>query len=359
MRIVFAGGGTAGHITPALAMADILRQKDKTTEIFFIGRQNGPENGAVMAACIPLYEIDAMGLRRSLSPKNAVTLYKMLAARKRAIGLLREIKPNAVIGTGGYVSWPVLSAAMRLGLPTAIHESNAYPGAVTRYLGRKCDAVMLGYPEAERHLRGRCNVTVTGTPVRSRVGEITRAYARSRLGIPQSAFTVLAFGGSLGASALNSAVSGAVLPEGCLLIHGTGRREFEKYRESESEGRRVLPYIDDMPLYLAAADVAITRCGAMTLAELCAAGLPAVLVPSPNVTANHQYENARALAECGGAILLSESDLSADRLSTEILKLRADGAALRKMGKAMKNRTAADGKERILSVIESLAAGQK
>ena len=366
MKIVFCGGGTGGHITPALAMADILRQKHKDAAFLFIGREGGGENAAIVKEGHRLLTLDVRGLKRSLSLSNFTVLSKAIRARSEAKMILRREMPDAVIGTGGYVCWPVLSAARSLGIKTAIHESNAYPGAVSRYFAHKCNTVMLGYPEAEGALHGKCHVVVTGNPVRSRVGTIPRGYARARLGISESDFVILSFGGSLGASRLNTEIAELIknyssVTEGVVHIHATGRAEFEEYATlaAGNASCRILPYIEDMPLYLAAADIGITRCGAMTLAEICTAGLPSILIPSPNVTANHQYKNALALSQLGGAIVIEEAVLSAESLEWEIVGLRSGKGRLQSMRNKLHQRNGRNAEVIILRTIEALLSGEK
>ena len=354
MRIVFCGGGTGGHITPALAMADILRQNEKNVDFAFIGRRGGKENDAVRATGIKLYELEVVGLKRSLSLSNVSALFCALKARDEAKRLLKDLRPDAVIGTGGYVSWPVLSAAHSLGVRCAIHESNAYPGFVTRNLSGKCELVMLGYQEAAEHLGTTKNVKVTGNPVRSRVGKIGRVEARRELGIPIEARVVLSFGGSLGAQKINEVMREVMETGGCncFFIHATGRREFQGYGLKSNMGRLILPYIEDMPTYLAAADVAITRCGAMTLAELCTAGVPSILIPSPNVTDNHQYKNAKALAESGAAVLIEERELTGNRLSAQINNLLDNGTRRQQMHSRLCSRARGTGGRILLAIRE-------
>ena len=354
MKIVFCGGGTGGHITPMLAMADILGQNFEEVEFSFVGREGGRENEAIRRAGFQPYEIRVTGLKRRPSLSNVKALTNAVAARKRAKEILREISPDLVIGTGGYVSWPVLSAAKKLGIKTAIHESNAVPGLVTRRCGGWLDLIMLGYPEAESRLPDRYPTVVTGNPVRRAIGSISRSRARAMLKIPEGKTVVLSFGGSLGSGVMNSTVIEMIERDGgksgLFFIHATGRGEYGKYRQRSFRHARILPYIDEMPIYLAAADIGIVRCGAMTLAEIAAAGLPAILIPSPNVTANHQYENARALSDGGCGILISEAELNAEVLKTKVRQLAEDKNARRRMADAMRDRaTACDRK--ILSSI--------
>lgn len=342
MKIVFCGGGTGGHITPMLAMADIIGQNSKEIEFYFIGREGGKENQAIKNAGFVPYEIRVTGLKRRLSFSNVKAVADAVGARKRAKEILREISPDLVIGTGGYVSWPVLSAAKSLGIKCAIHESNAVPGLVTRKCGRWLDLVMLGYPEAEARLPERYKTVITGNPVRRAIGSISRTRARAMLKIPEGKTVVLSFGGSLGSEVMNSTVIEMIERDGgksgLFFIHATGRGEYEKHNSKSFNHARILPYIDDMPLYLAAADIGIVRCGAMTLAEIEAAGLPSILIPSPNVTANHQYENARALSESGGGILITEAELNAEVLKTKVRQLAEDKNARRRMADTMRDR---------------------
>ncbi len=343
MRIVFCGGGTGGHITPMLAMADILRQKYKNSEFFFIGRRGGKENDAIRKAGFTPYEIEISGLKRSLSPSNIRVIFRAFSAKKEAKTILSDLAPDLVIGTGGYVCWPVLSAARSLEIPSAIHESNAAPGLVTRLCCRWVDLVMLGYQAAEKKLP-KCRSVITGNPVRGAVGRISGSRAREILRIPKDMTVVLSFGGSLGASVINSVMNEIVNEEKgeseILYIHATGRREYEKYRATNRKNARILPYIEDMPLYLAVADITVTRCGAMTLAELSAAGVTPILIPSPNVTANHQYENARALCDIGAAIMITEDMLTKDLLKSEIYRLSKNPKERAKISAAVsQNRT--------------------
>ena len=355
MNIVFCGGGTGGHITPMLAMADIIGQNCKDAKFYFIGREGGKENGAIRKSGFEPYEIRVTGLKRRLSFSNVKAITDAVAARKRAKEILREISPDVVIGTGGYVSWPVLSAAKRLGLKCAIHESNAVPGLVTRRCGKWLDLVMLGYPEAAERLPDKYPTVITGNPVRRAVGSISRTRARAILKIPEGRTVVLSFGGSLGSGVMNSTVMEMIEGDGgksgLYFIHATGRGEYEKYKDKKPPSARILPYIDEMPLYLAAADIGIVRCGAMTLAEITAAGLPSILIPSPNVTANHQYENARALSDGGCGILITEAELNPELLEKRVKRLATDKNARRRMAEAMRDRSTGCDKKILSSIL--------
>ena len=331
VKIMFCGGGTAGHVYPALAMAQIAKGIYRDAEFVFIGRRGGEENAAITKAGYEVEEITVEGLSRSFSIKSLKAIIKAIAATREAGKLIAKHKPDIVIGTGGYVCWPVLKAALSRKIPTAIHESNAYPGLVTRLLASRCDAVMLGFGEAEEYLGRKSNVYVIGNPVRSDFGKISRKYARRRLGIPEKSFLCVSFGGSLGAAKMNDAIIDAI-PEitkrhpGYVHVHATGRRYFDSVKEgamriTSSSASRIVAYLDNVPLWFAAADLAITRAGAITIAELEAAALPSILIPSPNVSDNHQTKNALAKEAEGGAVLLAEQNLSKEHLIESICTL--------------------------------------
>ncbi len=359
MRVLFCGGGTGGHVTPALGMADILRQKYKNATFAFVGRSGGKENEAITREKYKLYTLEVTGLRRSLSPKNASAIIKTLRAVKQAVSIIREFSPDVIIGTGGYVCYPVLRAGIKKKIPTLIHESNAYPGLVTRLIGHKCDGVMLNYEAAEKRLPRVKKAVVCGSPVRTKLKSISREEARRSLGIRGSDFVILSFGGSLGATRINEAMTEVIRVyssrrTGIVHIHATGRAEYERISRECPEPRgncRLMAFIHDMPTYLNAADIAITRCGAMTLSEIAAVRLPAILIPSPNVTANHQLENARALCERNAALMIEESDLTAEALITRIDLLRKDASLRRSISRNLE-KFDVDAGETITRIIE-------
>ena len=331
MRILLTGGGTAGHINPAIAIAEIIKQNDPKAVIAFVGTPDGMETRLVGEAGYPLYPVRVMGFSRSLSSRNLKAAWYALISPRKAKRILDGFRPDAVIGTGGYVSWPILSAASRAGIPTALHESNALPGLTTRRLAPTMNAVWLNFAETAEHPALRtANTLRTGNPLRREFFTVTRKQARAALGIAEDHLVLLSFGGSRGAAVLNEVCLGADetlfghLPQ-LLHIHACGTRYFEectaKYRETEGTVR--LPYIDRMPLYMGAADIVVCRAGAMTVSELALCGKCAILIPSPNVTDNHQYKNAAVLADAGAAVLLEEKGLDAVRLSDAVLALAA------------------------------------
>ncbi len=371
MKIIFCGGGTGGHVTPAIAMAQILmRFSDEEPSITFIGRHGGAENDAVLKEGFPLLTLDVTGIRRSATPKNFGAVLKALRARGEAKKIIADISPDLIVGTGGYVCWPVISAGIAKGIPTVIHESNAYPGLVTRLLGKKCTQVLLNYPEAKRHLKSKRNVRVVGNPIKQTTNGMTREMARKRLGIGRDDFFIISFGGSLGAKRINSVMRELMTDyslnaPGVVHWHATGRSEFESISAalpSELRGRskcKMLCYIEDMPVFLRAADLAITRSGAMTVSELAEAGLPSILIPSPNVVADHQYSNARAAAKAGGAVLIEENKLSADLLARHIERIRRDKELQRRMSSGMRTLYNADTPRLIYDALTDAAYGKR
>lgn len=364
MKIMFCGGGTAGHIYPAIAMAEIIKARHKDAEFLFIGRDGGDENHAVVKSGYPIKELKLRGLKRSLSPVNILAMLEALRATERAADIITGFSPNVIIGTGGYVSWPVIRAGIRLGIPTAIHESNAVPGLVTRLLAPGCDAVMLGMESAKAYFPRLKNLYYTGNPIRRDFIRLDRATARRRLGIRDDEFVTVSFGGSLGADKMNSVITAymeraSAKKSQLRHLHATGRRNFDAISSSLprlAEGARfsIVPYIENVPLWFSAADLAITRSGAMTLAEIIQCALPAILIPSPNVSGDHQRKNALSISDKGGAILIEEEALTTDVLEQNILELSESRQKLKQMRNCLMSLKKKNCGEAVLSVIESI-----
>lgn len=370
MHILFAGGGTAGHINPALAIAGYIVDKESDVKISYIGAEGKLEARLVPAAGYDFYTIDVTGFQRSLSPSGVVhnvrAVTKAVKASMRARKLLKKLKPDIVVGTGGYVSGPVLREAAKLGIKTAIHEQNAFPGITTKALAPIVDRVMLAMPEAEKHMKLKSKPFHVGNPVRKELTEISREEARKKLGLDNRPL-VLSFGGSLGAKPINDAVTGFIASHnnsGRLYhIHAAGRAGFEEMTE-EVEKRcgkladevRLREYIDDMNVCMAAADLVICRAGAITLSELCVCGKASVLIPSPYVAENHQYHNAMTLKNVNAAYLLEEKDLSEESLIKTVDMLLADQTTVKKMGENARNHSVSDSNERIYNILKELYA---
>lgn len=368
MHILFAGGGTAGHINPALAIAGYIREKHPDAVISYIGTPNKLEARLVPEKGYIFKTIEVSGLNRSLSPKGIAKNIKALSLAAKAsvdaAKILKELKPDVVIGTGGYVSGPVLREAAKLGIKTAIHEQNAFPGVTTKMLAPKVNAVMLAMPEAQQYMKFRNKPYITGNPVRQELLHASREEARKALGIDGRPL-LLSFGGSLGAKYINEAVEGLIKWHNgtgrFYHIHGTGKAGYEtmiaNLKESGitlSKEVDVREYIKNMDECMAAADLVISRAGAITLSEITALGKPAVLIPSPYVAENHQFHNAMTLKRAGAAEIIEEKDLSAELLIEVVDRLIENKPKLEKMSAAAKKIAITDANERIYEVIMRL-----
>lgn len=369
MHILFAGGGTAGHINPALAVAAYLSERYPDCRISYIGTDHGLERKIVPAAGYDFYTIRASGFQRKLTlsniRKNVRAVSDALAGSLRAKKLLRELKPDVVVGTGGYVSGPVLREAAKLGIKTAIHEQNAFPGVTTKMLLHRVDRVMLAMPEAEKRLPHDREYIVTGNPIRESLTMADRDACRKKLGVGEKPF-VLSFGGSLGARAINDAVIGlaehAGIEKDFHLYIGTGKSGYDTVTkqlrdigiEENDPNVTATEYIHNMDELLAAADLVICRAGAITLAEIEACGKPAVLIPSPYVAENHQYFNALTLKNREAGELIEEKDLSRDSLCKMVFSLLQDPERLCNMGKNASSMAILDANRKIADVILSL-----
>lgn len=331
MRVLMTGGGTGGHVNPAIAIADTIKAHIPTAEIAFVGTKRGIENKLVPAAGYKLYHVDVRGFRRSLSPANIRAAFLALTSPIAAKKLVREFKPDVVVGTGGYVSWPLIVAASKLGVPSAVHESNAVPGLAVRRLVPYVDRIFVNFAVTGEALGAPEKTMHVGSPLRADFGMITRADARAKLGIPPECRKyIVSFGGSLGAERVNGAMIElmrdylAAHPD-IYCTHACGacgyaevRAAFEEAGLGKYRNLELVEYIYDMPVRMAAADLVVSRSGAITLSELAAAKKAALLIPSPNVTDNQQYKNAKVLADADGAVLIEEKDLAPGRICREV-----------------------------------------
>lgn len=335
MKVMMCGGGTGGHVNPALSIAAAIRAANPDAEIEFVGTRKGMENDLVPRAGYKISYVKVRGFRRSLSPKNIDAAIKAFTSVITAKKILKNFKPDIVIGTGGYVSWPTVKAAKQLGIPTLIHEQNAYPGMTTRMLSHFADEICISFDESRRFFdeKVRSKLILTGNPVSTTY--VTRAEARKALGLKDDQVYILSYGGSLGAEKVNeycfdllSSIAGR--PD-LYQTHAVGHAGYPKYsalaRErglDKADNIEILEYIYDMPLRQAAADVIVCRAGAITLAELACMGKAAVLIPSPNVTDDHQYKNASVLEKACAAVVFRESELDGAKLTESVLSLAGD-----------------------------------
>lgn len=342
MKVIMTGGGTGGHIYPAVAIADEIKQRDPSAEILFVGAEKGLEKKLVPQRGYPIELITVDGFDRKNLLRNFEVIRKLIKGNAQAKKILREFKPDFVVGTGGYASAPTVKAAQKLGIPTYIHEQNAYPGVTNKLLEKGVRRVFLGFAKAAEYFREKDKLVVAGNPVRSEFMSRKRGEAREKLGFAEDEFVLLAFGGSQGAGRINKAMISVIKqfagkPDFRICL-GAGSYYYDAIMEtlrddgnSIADNVTVMEYIDDMAGYLAAADLVVSRSGALTVAEAAVSGTPAIFIPSPMVTGNHQYYNALAVAEAGGAIIIEEKDLTDDKLIDAIVELKENPERLNEM----------------------------
>jgi UDP-N-acetylglucosamine--N-acetylmuramyl-(pentapeptide) pyrophosphoryl-undecaprenol N-acetylglucosamine transferase len=335
MTIIFAGGGTGGHLYPGLAIARAMVKLDPTVEPFFIGAQRGIEKDVLPGAGFEHELLDLHPLYRARPWENWKTLRGAISAWKKIGERVRAYRPSAVVGTGGYASGLTLAFAAAKGIPFAIQEQNTYPGLTTRFFSRYASQIHLGFPEARAHLHpsARAKIFDSGNPIEPPPADARDKRAgRAAWNFPADRGTVLlVYGGSQGSQAMNDAVAGwirAGIPEDLFVIWGTGRGNHEKYASLESERVKVRPYLSPVSDAYRAADIALSRAGAMATAELCAWGLPMILVPLPTAAADHQTANARALEAAGAAQVIVQSEMSSATLGSAVSRLISDPTRL-------------------------------
>ncbi len=338
--IVLAGGGTGGHVFPALAIADALKTLKPDLDLVFVGTKDKIEARVVPQYGFRLETIWISGIRRSFRPGNLLVPLKAIVALVQSFFLMWRLKPAAVVGTGGYVCGPVLLASTVLGIPTIIHESNSYPGMTTRLLARRVQCVFLAFEDTKRWLTGAKNTELVGTPTRSAIGSVSKSEALQFFGLAEGKPVLLVLGGSQGAAAINEAVLEFVddlQSAGVRVIWQTGESHLKEIQRRL--GNRTIgwvgSFIQAMEMGYAAADLVVSRAGAMTIAELTRTGSPAVLVPYPHAAGDHQTRNALTLVQAGAAELIQEQDLG--RLKASVLALMENRSRRNAMGSAAKS----------------------
>lgn len=367
MKVLLAGGGTAGHINPALAIAGYIRSQQPDAEILFIGNRDGMEQRLVSQAGYEIKSVVISGFKRSLSPKNIVhnikTVGRSFTSKAAAKRIIREFEPDICIGTGGYVAGPVILAAAELGYPTVIHEQNAFPGVTNKVLAKKVDRVMLAIADAQPLFDKGAEFVVTGNPVRPEIISTKHDAAKKRLGLDDSRPVILSFGGSLGARCINEAMAELMARSASdgryYHIHAYGQQGTwmpELLRQKgvdtdKCDNIDIRQYIDDMPDCLAACDIVVCRAGAITLSELQIKGRPAVLIPSPFVAENHQYHNAMSMVNKKAAMIIEQKDLTGEKLIQTVDSMLTDPAVLAEYRQNAQAMAISDSNERIYKVI--------
>ena len=370
-KMIFTCGGTAGHINPAIALAQLAREKEPTVEILFVGAERGLEKDLVPKAGYHFRTVHISSFHRSLKlaeiKHNLVSLYNMVRSPAEARAILKEFRPDAVIGTGGYASYPTVKAAAKMGIPTAVHESNAVPGLTTELLEPYAGRIMVGFESCRQHYKHPEKVAVTGTPVREDFFTLTKEAAKEKLGVNDGRPLIVSFWGSLGASGMNAQMADMLALEAGKEpfhhIHGAGKSGYAAVLKALAEkgvdlkdhpSLQVREYIYDMAPVMRAADLVICRAGASTVSELTALGVPAIMVPSPYVTNNHQEKNARALETHGGVEVLLEQDSSGQALFQTAAGILHDDVRREAMASAMAELGIRDAAQRIYETVQEL-----
>lgn len=371
MKVIFTCGGTAGHVNPALALAGLIRERNPESEILFVGARRGIERRLIEEAGWPFEAVEVSSFHRSLKPKeirhNLISVKNLVTSPAQARAILKKFPADLVVGTGGYASYPMIRAAAKQGIPTAVHESNAIPGLTTKLLERYADLIMVGFEECRKNYRQPHKVMVTGTPVRGDFFTLTRKEAKAQLGVDDGRPLIVSFWGSLGATTMNRQMAEFMALESKEKkfhhVHGAGvvgcRQMSDHLREagmdlSAAPEIDVREYISNMGVLMRAADLVISRAGASTISELTALGVPAIIVPSPFVANNHQEHNARVLSDAGGAELILEKDCSGALLYETACAILGDEKRHSTMREAMGALGNVDAAEKIYSAVTSL-----
>ncbi len=366
MKFLIAGGGTGGHINPGIAIARYIRQKQKDADILFAGTQRGLETKLVPREGFELRLIKVRGFKRKLSKDTFVAIKELFQGIWEARKLIREFKPDVVIGTGGYVCGPVLFVASRMKIATLIHEQNAFPGITNRILSRFVDAVAISFKESKKFFKSARMLVHTGNPVRDEILEADRTASRQKLCLDKDTPLVVVTGGSLGAERINQVVCDMIVnhykSSDFNIIFSTGNDQYQKILDQLGSGLpdsiTITPYIYDAGSIYSAADLIICRGGAITMSELPVLGLPSVIIPSPNVTANHQEYNARALEKQGAAVVILEKDLNSNLMYQQIMSLLKDRDQLLKMARNARKMGITNATEKIYSMITEIIKKQ-
>ncbi|HYE08749.1 MAG TPA: undecaprenyldiphospho-muramoylpentapeptide beta-N-acetylglucosaminyltransferase [Patescibacteria group bacterium] len=371
MKAILTGGGTGGHIYPAVSIAREIQRRYKNVEIIFVGTEKGLESKIIPKEGFVLKTIKVRGFERKFTLKNLVAVKEAAFSIGSARKIIKDFKPDIVIGTGGYVCGTVMLTAALMGIPTVIHESNAFAGMTNKLLFRFVDKIALNFEEAAKYFRNSRKVVVTGNPIRPELLQATRQEGRHELGFDENAPLVFITGGSRGARKINQSI--LALAEECSksgqyqLLHMTGDTQYKAVLQSykdrkiptDSSNIKVVPYLYNMPYALAASDIIISRCGAMTLSEITALGKPSVLIPFPYAADNHQEYNARALEKKGAAIVIVEKDLTEERLKNTVLELLNHKEKLEQTALNSKKLGVRNATEKIGELISELLGSKK
>lgn len=369
MRAIIAAAGTAGHINPGIAIANEINKQEKNSKIIFIGTTRGLENDLVPRAGYELRTINAYGLSKKISIDNIKKMYKTIKGFGEAKKIINEFKPDIVIGTGGYICGATIIEAHKLGIPTVLHESNAFPGKAVKMLARKTDTILVSFEDAISRIKNANNVVCTGTPVKIKKKNYTIEQKKNileNLKLKEDKPIVLVFGGSQGAKKINDSIIGIInnkLNKNYQIIWATGPKQYDVVKENlDSNGKninsienmKIIPYIYNMEEIMNIVDLIVSRSGAMTVTEIANLGKPSILIPLPNVSHNHQLYNAKVLENIGAASILLNDKLTGEKLSEEIEKIALDNQKLLNMGKNALKVATSNVEEKIYNEIKRL-----
>lgn len=362
MKVIIAAAGTGGHINPGIAMANEIKKHYPNAEITFIGTPRGLENDLVPRAGYKLKVIEAYGIKRKISFSNLKNACKTLKSYKIARKIIKEIKPDIVIGTGGYICGPVFSGAFKYGIPTVIHESNAFPGVAVKLLSKKANIVLVGFEDAKKRLPKAKNVIVTGTPTKVKnlnLSDEQKLEIKKQFRINNNLPIVTVFGGSQGAETINKCfieIINKKMNKEYQIIWAVGSKKYEEVRKNikETYNASIVPYIYNMEEVLNLADLVVSRSGAMTITEVAKCGKPAIFIPYPYATENHQEYNAKVLANADAARIILDKDLNTSKLNQTINEIILDKVKLKQMGENAKKVSIKNVEEKIFNEIEKL-----
>lgn len=369
MRVIIAAAGTAGHINPGLAIANEIKKQEKNSKIIFIGTTRGLENDLVPRAGYELKTIDAYGLSKKISIDNIKKMYKTLKGFGEAKKIIKEFKPDVVIGTGGYICGATIMGAHKLGIPTVLHESNAFPGKAVKMLSKSTDTILVSFKDAIPRIKGAKNIVYTGTPVKIRKQDYTNEQKKNKLEelkLKNDKPSVLIFGGSQGAKKINDALIEIIekgLNKNYQVIWATGPKQYDIIKEeldknkkniNRIEGMKIVPYIYNMEEMMNVADLIVARAGAMTITEIANLGKPSILIPLPNVSHNHQLYNAKVLENVGAATIVLNDELTGEKLNSEIDNIVLNKEKMLNMGKDALKVSVSNVEEKIYNEIKRL-----
>lgn len=369
MKIIIAAAQTGGHINPGIAIANKIKQESKSSEILFIGTPNGIENDLVPRAGYDLKTIEAYGIERKINLKNIKNMFKTLKGYSKAKKIIKNFNPNLVIGTGGFICGPVLLAASKLKIPTIIHESNSYPGIATKVLSGKVNTILVAFEDAKNRLQKAKNVVLTGTPTKVKKINLTeeqKAKKIEELGLKTNLPIILVFGGSQGAESINKCIIDIIenkANSNYQIIWASGQKQYDAIKDklkskniniNKIENTKILPYIYNMEEIMNLVDIIISRSGAMTITEVARCGKPAIFIPFPFATENHQEYNAKVLKNVGAAEIILDKDLNKETLTKVLNEMLKDKNKLKLMGQNAEKVAIQNVEDKIFEEIEKL-----